>query len=111
MPSCQGCLDDGKRAGLAILRQLQRAHDRAGEQLSIRNCRKLYKPDAVSEVTPQSFGQLQGEPRLADARGTDERAEALLLDDPRELRQLPIPIDKWRQLGRQVVPALASICA
>ena|SRR5262245_1942366 len=111
MPCGQGGLDDSKRTGQAILRQLQGTHDRAWEQLSIRNSRKLYKPHAVSEVTPQFFGQLQGEPRLANARGTHERAEALLLDDPRELRQLPIPPDKCRQLGRQVVPALASIGA
>jgi len=107
MPRCQGGLDDGKGTGPPLLRKFQGAHDRAWEQLSVRDRRKLYEPHAVSEVTPQSLGQLQGEPRLANARGTHQGAEALLLDDPQELRQLAIPIDKWRQLGRQIVPALA----
>jgi len=111
VPCDHGCLDHCERAGHASIRQLQRAYDRAWDQLSIRNRSKLDQPDAVSEVTAQSLGQLQREPRLANARRTHERAETRLQDDPRELCHLAIPIDEWRQLRRQIVPSLASRCA
>ena len=55
-----------------LIAKAERGHDRLGDELWILQAGELHQPHTIRNAAPQVGGRPQGQPRLADATGTDE---------------------------------------
>ena len=92
-----------ERVAIARAREAERLRNRGGNVVAARERRELDEPYAVDVPIEQIRRHLQRRSRLADAARTDEREQAMPLDERDDFGDLPIATDERTQLQRQVV--------
>jgi hypothetical protein len=102
--------EPGERSDIGPVEESERSGDRGRQERRIRQRDQVDEPDTAAPGAHLARRDLQRQPRLARAAHTGQRDQALLPQQPLEVRELAAAADEARHRCGKVVPRLRRRC-
>ena len=100
--------DQGARLGGGLVAEVERRHDRVGDERRVLDVGKLHQPCPSGAARTEVGADLQREARLADTTGADKAHQAPVRKLAAELRDLLATADEAGRLRRKVPRAVGA---